>query len=1452
MPRDDASAPSPSPDTPPAGAPALSGGGRGRRGSRWALALLTLVLLLTAAATLLLSALGSQDGSRRLLSMVPGLTVDGLRGRLAGDLDIDALELALGPGRTLRLEHLAWRGLQAGWPRGEAPSLRLASLEIGAIDLRGRSADDSPAVLPTALALPLALSVDRLHIGRLRVDAIRDRPVQDIVARIDLPAGSGARHRIDALALRWDRIGLRGRLALGAAAPLPLEAQLEIEPAHDTPVPDWRLDVGTRGPLARLALQARLVSHGQALDAEAEIRPDQRQPLSRLQAQMQAFDLAPFASGLPTTALSGRIDAQLDQRAGAATAQQLRVQADLVNHQPGRLDRQRIPVETLRLGALGDLRTADTGTLETLRIGLHDGRDPAGTVLGSGRWSIGSGAGTPLELALSATLQDLRPSRLDPRAPAMHVSGPLTLTWSQPQAASPPAAAVALPRATLLADLRGRLSGPAPGGAEVGEVRLLLQAQATAQRLELERLLASSGSARLEASGRAERSGEGRDERWRLRLQAGLAHFDPSLWWPGEAQGAWQRGPHRLDGHLDTDLTLPRPAAGVDAATLAASIDGQAHAELQPSVLAGVPLSGRLQLQRGARSSPAGSAGPLQADLALQAGAGAGSAEATELTLRGALAERGADDRWQATLRSGTLERLQPWLRLAGLDARLAGDLRGEAELQGRWPALRLQSRLDAGRLELPQRSTLRGLKLQARAGLQSAGDPLEIDLDLDRLEQPGRSLEALTLRGHGSLQEHQLNLDGRLVSAAASPADPGTDAGAGAGDVAATPRRLQLRLALDGRLAEASRWLAAPDGPLNWQGRLRELDLRGADPAASAPVMALLHLDDLPLSLQRLAEGATQLRAGPGRLALLDGRVAIDTLEARLAPQQPPRLALQARLEPLALAPVLQRLQPDLGWSGDLVLGGHLKLQSADGRTTLDGALRRESGDLSLEDRELGTGPRHLGLREIALQLQAADGLWQFSQRIDGSQLGRIDGRQSLRTRADQPWPAADSALDGRLELQVAQLEHWGGWLPAGWRLGGKLAGQAQIGGRAGAPTYAGTLQGSGLSVRNVLEGIDWRDAQLRVRLDGETARIDTFTVRAGTGTLDLRGQAELAGSPVLTLRLEADRFAALQRIDRRVVLSGGADLRLDAQQTRLQGRLKIDEGRFDLSQSEAPSLGDDVDVDRGSPGRGTRARDPAPASRRTTALDLRVDLGERFMLRGRGLGARLTGELRVGSPAGRLAVQGAIHAVDGTYAAYGQKLRIERSVISFTGVPENPRLDIEAIRPDLEDVRVGVSVTGTAQNPRVRLISEPSMSDTDRLSWLILGRASDGLGRTDLALLQRAATALIAGENDAPSLVERIGLDQLSVRQSGDGDSRETVVTLGKQISQRWYVGYERSLTAASGTWQLIYRAARRFTLRAQSGADNALDLIWTWQWGSPALLPPVRAASGATAGK
>ena len=180
------------------------------------------------------------------------------------------------------------------------------------------------------------------------------------------------------------------------------------------------------------------------------------------------------------------------------------------------------------------------------------------------------------------------------------------------------------------------------------------------------------------------------------------------------------------------------------------------------------------------------------------------------------------------------------------------------------------------------------------------------------------------------------------------------------------------------------------------------------------------------------------------------------------------------------------------------------------------------------------------------------------------------------------------------------------------------------------------------------------------------------------------------------------------------------------------------------------------------------------------------------------------------------------------------GQKLVVDKGAITFIGPIDNPRLDIEATRPKT-DVRVGVAISGTAQNPRIRLFSEPDLSEVDKLSWLVMGRASDGLGRTETALVQRAALALLSGEGEGTTekITKAIGLDEFSIGGGEGGDVRSSVISVGKQISERWYVGYEQGLNATGGSFQLIYRLAKRFTLRAQSGSDNSVDGIWTWRW-------------------
>ncbi|MBV8500265.1 MAG: translocation/assembly module TamB domain-containing protein [Paucibacter sp.] len=725
-------------------------------------------------------------------------------------------------------------------------------------------------------------------------------------------------------------------------------------------------------------------------------------------------------------------------------------------------------------------------------------------------------------------------------------------------------------------------------------------------------------------------------------------------------------------------------------------------------------------------------------------------------------------------------------------------------------PQIEAQGRLDAPRLSefntvLPFLDLKQELQGGAQGRLQIGSKGLDSELSLRDVKLAGQTLREAKAVLQGTLAQHHASL---------------TAAG-----LLRPPNRTQslagnARLSFDGSL-EAGRWSA----------RHLSLLARPEDPKLPAMIAA----DDLALTLDfSAAQAPLAARLEPGSVELGGARWRWSRLEW-LAPRQAaglPEIHAALDLEPLALAPLLARWQPDFGWSGDLRVGGHIKIDSRE-RLSVDARLERLGGDLNVTDESQRSKP--LGITTANLQLSVQDGLWRFSPELAGSGWGRLGGSVSLRTEA--LWPTLQSPLAGRLQAQVAELGTWGALLPAGWRLGGRFEAALDLGGALGAPRISGSAQGQDLSVRHMLMGVDLGKGEFKLAFDGDSARLEHLSLTGGEGRVEASGEARLGERPTASLQLKAQRFTVIQRIDRSLVVTGDAQLHLAPKELQLDGQLRADSGLFDFSKANAPTLGDDVQVlkpdAQALPVQAATAEAP-----RKLRVKLSLDLGRDLRLRGRGLETRLAGTLAFNHTGTKPQLSGTVRAEGGSYAAYGQKLDIERGEVVFTGAFDNPRLDILAVRPDV-DTRVGVLITGTAQAPRIQLYSEPDMSDGDKLSWLLLGRAPDELGRADTALLQRAALALLAGEGEgsAAKLIKRLGLDDISVRQTdqttSEGDVKDTIVHVGRQLSRNWYVAYERSLNATTGSWQLIYRLARRFTLRMQTGDDNAVDLIWQWRW-------------------
>ena len=230
-----------------------------------------------------------------------------------------------------------------------------------------------------------------------------------------------------------------------------------------------------------------------------------------------------------------------------------------------------------------------------------------------------------------------------------------------------------------------------------------------------------------------------------------------------------------------------------------------------------------------------------------------------------------------------------------------------------------------------------------------------------------------------------------------------------------------------------------------------------------------------------------------------------------------------------------------------------------------------------------------------------------------------------------------------------------------------------------------------------------------------------------------------------------------------------------------------------------------------------------------------------------------------------------GNVRIVDGIYNGYGQRLQIQRGVLTFSGPLENPALNVLAVRTGLP-VEVGVQISGTALMPSVRLYSDTAMSDVEKLNWLVLGRAPGAGESQDRAMLTAAASALFAGQSDGTSsnLMRSLGIDEFGIRSGQPTASllpRETVagtlrsgssstasadfVALGKRINDELYVTFEQAISGAEYWVALNYQLTRRLSLIARAGSTNALDLVYTLtfdRW-SEAFDPPAERASRRT---
>ncbi|HEY8606121.1 MAG TPA: translocation/assembly module TamB domain-containing protein [Noviherbaspirillum sp.] len=812
-------------------------------------------------------------------------------------------------------------------------------------------------------------------------------------------------------------------------------------------------------------------------------------------------------------------------------------------------------------------------------------------------------------------------------------------------------------------------------------------------------------------------------------------------------------------------------------------------------------------------------------------------------------------------------------------DARINMDFEAEGALR---PALRAELRFDiddssyaglpmegggrlrlAGKRLLPSDADLQvaGNRILLKGSFGAPGDRVKFDVDAPALDRLGFGLAGrLQLSGEaaGTLERPQVNaryhgeslafgahtlafLDGEASVQGVPDSSPDARLdldlaarGVRSGEIAIATLNADIdgsyashtiRVDAEGRLRGQPLALSAgargrlretPQG-LVWDGSVTTLENR------SEPRVALA--SPLPLAI-----GPGRIEAGSSRLSLARAEVELQGLLLDNG-----RVQSAGRFSALDTGHLLALLRQFTGIappaSTSLVLDGSWDLALAESAT---GFLRieRRSGDVSIPG---AAGETPLGIGTLSLRADGQGNGIAFTARAEAARIGKLDaeGRVQLKQVDGRVALGPESPLSARIRAGIPRLQTIASLAGPRIALDGTVNADVNVGGSIGDPRVTGTIDGDRLALTLFDQGVRLSDGVARIGVDNNVVELREVVFHGGDGTLRATGSIPVGGDGSgLNASIVADRLQLLASPTGRLTVSGQAGAATVDGQTLVSGKFTVDRALFSLPEKSAPKLGDDVVVIRSD--RPPPEKQVPPGERRASPLspriDVAVDLGRNFRFEGSGAELRLAGTVNIRSAPGETPQAfGTVRVAEGTYEAFGTELAIERGVINFQGPLANPNLNILAMRRE-QEVDAGVQVTGTVQQPRVQLVSEPNVSDEEKLSWLIFGRGGGGTEQGQARAAAQGAALGLLNKFGGGRVAKGLGLDQLSIGASEFGLADSQVVNLGKEITDRLFIGYEQSLAGAESVLKLTYQLSRRWTVVVRGGAVTGMDLFYS----------------------
>jgi len=419
------------------------------------------------------------------------------------------------------------------------------------------------------------------------------------------------------------------------------------------------------------------------------------------------------------------------------------------------------------------------------------------------------------------------------------------------------------------------------------------------------------------------------------------------------------------------------------------------------------------------------------------------------------------------------------------------------------------------------------------------------------------------------------------------------------------------------------------------------------------------------------------------------------------------------------------------------------------------------------ITDKTTGTLP-HEGMKLTLKVLEDALDA-QFHLSVDSNVIrGEMRSPNLLQTDI-----GGKAKLNGKLLVDAKNFDLIEALVPDVQNLEGLIGMNFTILGSVAEPAINGQGQ---ISIANMLipiAGLDLKDTTLDVQ------------AISPEGEMELAGNASLDSSKKWPARitLKGDNFRLINLPEIKMFLSSDILFEKRADLMSLTGSATIPRAEILLRElspgSKSPSP-DMVIIQE------QKAVDPKSPFH----MLLKITLGEDVHFAGFGLNAFVEGQLTILSePEEQMIGSGAFHIKQGSFRAYGQDLEIETGVISFPGGPlSQPGINLRATRT-VGDVVAGIYAIGSAKKPRITTFSNPPMSESHVISYLLTGSAPN------------------------------------------DSSGKGAKLSIGRQINNKLSVALGTDIKTGESEFITRYRLSRSIHIETTTGASsNAADIFYT----------------------